>query len=169
MIAGACVAFAVVNGLVWWQKREARQNGAFALLAAGAALLTLIELELLASTTIEHYAQWLGHYLLATSLMFVAIMLVCRYHVGAGRDLLGWIAVLLRALMVIVSESGDYQRLYFEVTRLEIGELLGQSVIVVRQDDPPSGRGWLDRWLEGRVTMRVDVTHTEFEGVVEVR
>jgi hypothetical protein len=26
MIAGACVAFAVVNGLVWWQKREARQN-----------------------------------------------------------------------------------------------------------------------------------------------
>ena len=87
MIAGACVAFAVVNGLVWWQKREARQNGAFALLAAGAALLTLIELELLASTTIERYAQWLGHYLLATSLMFVAIMLVCRYHVGAGRDI----------------------------------------------------------------------------------
>ena len=50
-----------------------------------------------------------------------------------------------------------------------IGKLLGQSVIVVRQDDAPSGRGWLDRWLEGRVTMRVDVTHTEFEGVVEVR
>jgi PAS domain S-box-containing protein len=137
MIAGACVAFAVVNGLVWWQKREARQNGAFALLAAGAALLTLIELELLASTTIEHYAQWLGHYLLATSLMFVAIMLVCRYHVGAGRDLLGWLAVLLRALMVIVSESGDYQRLYFEVTRLEIGELLGQSVAVVSTKPGP--------------------------------
>ena len=50
-----------------------------------------------------------------------------------------------------------------------IGKLLGQAVIVVRQDDPPSGRGWFDRWLEGRVTMRVDVTHTEFEGVVEVR
>ena len=50
-----------------------------------------------------------------------------------------------------------------------IGKLLGQAVIVVRQDAPPSGRGWFDRWLEGRVTMRVDVTHTEFEGVVEVR
>ncbi len=51
----------------------------------------------------------------------------------------------------------------------EIGKRLAKSVIVTQQDDAPSGRGWLDRWLEGRVTMRVDVTHPEFEGVVEVR
>ena len=51
----------------------------------------------------------------------------------------------------------------------EIGKRLAKAVIVTQQDDAPSGRGWLDRWLEGRVTMRVDVTHTEFEGVVEVR
>ena len=51
----------------------------------------------------------------------------------------------------------------------EIGKRLAKSVIVTQQDDAPSGRGWLDRWLGGRVTMRVDVTHPEFEGVVEVR
>ena len=50
-----------------------------------------------------------------------------------------------------------------------IGKRLAKAVIVTQQDDAPSGRGWLDRWLEGRVTMRVDVTHPECEGVVEVR
>ena len=130
MVGSGCLTLAIVQGLVWWRRREARAHGMFALSALGTALLAGTELWMM-------YAPTPGEFGLALRWLFAAAWLVSVSIVGfvwlflrAGRPWLAWTVVGARTLVLILNFALPPNLGYREITGVERIPFLGEPVSI---------------------------------------
>lgn len=131
IVAGACSTLGLVHGLVWWRRRDAILNGTFALVALSAAALSLVEQRLLHSTAVDEYLFWLHIYLVPVLLLLVALTLFTRQYLSTARHWIGWTAVGLRILHLILLQFSATTDAYIKVSAIESREFFGQTLAVV--------------------------------------
>ena len=132
MVAAACLTLAAIHAQVWLQRRAARANAAFALLAASVAAIAYVELRMLHATTIDAYGRWLWWYQLPLWSGVLAVVWFARLYLRAGRAWLGWSAVGLRTLALAINFGASPSIHFRRITALERVPLLGDSMTAVQ-------------------------------------
>jgi hypothetical protein len=102
-IAAACLTLAAIHGHVWLRRRDAGGNGAFAVLALSVAAIAFIELRLFQARSTAEYGRWLWCYQVPIWSGIVAIVVFVRQYLRAGSALLGWAAIGLRSMALLIS------------------------------------------------------------------
>ncbi len=103
MNAGACFVLAAVYFVVWCNQRDSWPHLLFACSAVAAAVMALIELAMLHSTTVDEYAalvRWIHVPVWLLTLSFVAFV---RLYLRAGRAWLAWSIYGLRTVVLIIN------------------------------------------------------------------
>jgi len=130
MFAATCLTLAVVQGLVWWRRRQVRAHALFALAAVGTALLAWTELWMMhAETPVEigHRLRWFYAAAWLASISLVGFM---RQYLRAGRRWLAWAVYGARTLTLIINFALPLNLGYRTITGVRKIPFLGQSVSV---------------------------------------
>jgi len=130
MVASACLTLAVVQGLVWWRRREALGHALFALSAVGTALLAGTELWVMRSETPGELGRALRWLFAAAWLVSVALVGFARFHLRAGRPWLAWTAVGARTVVLILNFALPPNLAYRAITGVRRIPFLGESASV---------------------------------------
>lgn len=128
MISAACLTLAVVHGLVWWFDRRKRDRLAFAVLTLANAAMALVEIPMMKSSAPDHFATALRWQHVPVLVIFVAAVCFVRLHLQAGRAWLGWLAVGMRAVSLVLDFTVGQNLNYMEVTAMREARFLGDSV-----------------------------------------
>ena len=128
VIAAACLTLAAIHAHVWLRERSVTANGAFALLAASVAALAFIELQMVRATDPAEFGRWLWWYHVPVWTGLVAAVFFVRLHLGAGRAWLGWTAIGLRTVALVINLLSSPNINYRELTGLEHVPVLGESL-----------------------------------------
>jgi len=128
VIAAACLTLSAIHAHVWLRERSVTANGAFALLAASVASLAFIELQMVRATDPAEFGRWLWWYHLPVWTGLVATVFFVRLHLGAGRAWLGWTAIGLRSVALVINFLSSPNINYRELTGLEHVPVLGDSL-----------------------------------------
>jgi PAS domain S-box-containing protein len=128
VIAAACLTLAAIHAHVWLRERSVTANGAFAVLAASVAALAFIELQMVRATDPAEFGRWLWWYHVPVWTGLVAAVFFVRLHLGAGRAWLGWTAIGLRSVALVINLFSSPNINYLELTGLEHVPVLGESL-----------------------------------------
>jgi two-component system, LuxR family, sensor kinase FixL len=128
VIAAACLTLAAIHAHVWLRERSVTANGAFAVLAASVAALAFIELQMVRATDPAEFGRWLWWYHVPVWTGLVAAVFFVRLHLGAGRAWLGWTAIGLRSVALVINLFSSPNINYRELTGLEHVPALGESL-----------------------------------------
>jgi PAS domain S-box-containing protein len=128
VIAAACLTLAAIHAHVWLRERSVTANGAFALLAASVAALAFIELQMVRASDPATFGRWLWWYHLPVWTGLVAAVFFVRLHLGAGRAWLGWTAIGLRSVALVINFLSSPNINYLELTGLEHVAVLGERL-----------------------------------------
>lgn len=139
-IASACLTLAAIHGHVWLRQRSLSANAALAVLAASVAGMALVELQMFRSQSTQDYGRWLWWYHFPVWSGVVAIVFFVRLHLRAGRSWLGWTAIGLRSLALIVNFFSSPNINFREITSLERVTMLGDVMTVGKGVTSPWGR-----------------------------
>ena len=128
VIAAACMTLAAIHAHVWMRERRVTANGVFALLAASVALMAFVELQMVRAADPAGFGRWLWWYHLPVWTAFVAVVYFVRLHLGSGRAWLGWMAIGLRTLSLLINFFSTPNLNFRELTGLGYVTLLGESL-----------------------------------------
>jgi two-component system sensor kinase FixL len=103
IITTACLTLAVVHAHVWFRNRRAVANAAFAVLVVSVAAMGYVELRMIRATTVAEYGRWIWHLQLPVWMALVAMVWFVRHYLHAGRPWLGWTAIALRTVALVVN------------------------------------------------------------------
>ncbi len=131
-IAAACLTLAAIHTHVWLRRRDAGGHGAFAVLALSVAAMGFIELGLFQAATTHGYGRWLWWYQVPIWSGIVSIVVFVRQYLGAGSALLGWAAIGLRSVALLISLFSSPSINFRALTALDKLPLLGDQVSVVQ-------------------------------------
>jgi len=132
VIASACLTLAAIHAHVWLRYREAGANAAFAVLAASIAGMGYVELRMAHADTIDEFGRMLWWYHVPIWAGLVSAVLFVQRFLRAGRAWLGWTAIGLRTLALVVNAFATPSINYREITSLEKINLLGDPLSVVQ-------------------------------------
>src|SRR5258707_6388426 len=96
MIPSACLTLALVHGLVWWRRREARANLLFALTAVATAVFAGCELWMMRADTPAAFGMVLRWAHVPVWVLIVSLVGFVRLYLRAGRLWLAWAGCGLR-------------------------------------------------------------------------
>jgi signal transduction histidine kinase len=130
MVAAACLTLAIVQGLVWWRRREAWAHALFALSAVGTALLAGTELWTMHTETPDAIGRSLRWYFAAAWLISVALVGFVRRYLRAGRRWLAWTVYGARTLALILNFALPPNLGYRSITDVRRIPFLGEPVSV---------------------------------------
>jgi signal transduction histidine kinase len=130
MVISACLTLAVVQGLVWWRRRDALAHALFALSALGTALLAGTELWMMSAETPGEFGRALRWLFAAAWLVTVSLVGFVRLYLRAGRPWLAWTAIAARTLAVILNFAFPPNLGYRAITGVRRIPFLGESVSV---------------------------------------
>jgi signal transduction histidine kinase len=130
MVASACLTLAIVQGLVWWRRREALAHALFGLSALGTALLAGTELWAMHARTPDELGHALRWFFAAAWLVSVPLVGFVLLFLKAGRPWLAWTVVGARTLALIVNLVFSPNLGYREITGVERVSFLGEPVSV---------------------------------------
>jgi PAS domain S-box-containing protein len=128
VIAAACLTLSAIHAHVWLRERSVTANGVFALLAAGVAAMAFVELQMVRATDPAAFGRWLWWYHLPVWTSLVAVVFFVRLHLGAGRAWLGWTAIGLRTVALVINFFSTPNINYRELTGLEHVAVLGETL-----------------------------------------
>jgi PAS domain S-box-containing protein len=131
-IAAACLTLAAIHGHVWLRRRDAAGNGAFAVLALSVAAIAFIELGLFQAGSTLEYGRWLWWYQVPIWSGIVAIVAFVRRYLRAGSALLGWAAIGVRSVALLISLFSSPSIHFRALTALDKLPFLGDQVSVVQ-------------------------------------
>jgi PAS domain S-box-containing protein len=131
-IAAACCTLAAIHTHVWYRQPAARGNAAFAGLAASVAALAFVELKMFHAASIPDFGRALWWYHVPVWSAVVALVGFVRLHLGAGSVWLGWGAIGLRTLGLLLNFASPVNINFREITALEPLPFLGDTVAVAR-------------------------------------
>ena len=130
MIAAACLTLVVVHGLVWWWRREARANAAFALTAVATTLLAAGELWMMRAGTPEEFAM-AGRWMQVAAWVFIVVLVgFVRLYLRAGRWWLAGAVCGVRTLSLLLNFVTGVNLNYREITAVRRIPFLGEPVSV---------------------------------------
>jgi len=130
MVASACLTLAIVQGLVWWRRREALANAMFAVAAFGTALFAGTELWMMYARTPGELGQALRWYFASAWLVSIAIVGFVRLFLRAGRPWLAWTVCGARTLALILNFALPPNLGYRSITGVRRIPFLGEPVSV---------------------------------------
>lgn len=136
-MASMCVTLALVHGLVWLRHRRSTGNAAFALMALGVAGMGYVEVRMMLAPTTEEFGRFLWWYQIPVWTAFVALVGFVRYYLRAGRAWLGWTAVGLRTLALLVNFFATPSIQFREITSLDFVTVLGTPLAIARGTPNP--------------------------------
>jgi signal transduction histidine kinase len=128
MVASSSLTLAVVQGLVWWRRREERAHALFALAAVGTALLAGTELWMMHAGTPDEIARALRWFFAAAWLVSVSIVAFVRHYLRAGRPWLAWAVYGARTLALIINFALPPNLGYRAITDVRRIQFLGEPV-----------------------------------------
>ncbi|MCC7326446.1 MAG: PAS domain S-box protein [Burkholderiales bacterium] len=131
-ITTACLTLAVVHAHVWFRNRRAVANAAFAVLAVSVAALGYTELRIVRATTVAEYGRWIWHLQLPVWSALVAIVWFVRHYLHAGRPWLGWTAIALRTVALVVNAFSSSGIIFLEIVSVEPVTILGEPFAVAQ-------------------------------------
>jgi PAS domain S-box-containing protein len=126
VVASACFTLAGIHAHVWLREPAGRANAAFALLAASVGVMAFIELQMLRSETPAQLGRllWWNH--IPIWLAFVSVVAFVRLHLGAGRAWLGWTAIGLRTVALVINFFSTPNINYSEIVELQRVTVFGE-------------------------------------------
>ena len=130
IVASACLTLAAIHAHVWIRQRHAVGNAAFALLAASVAGMGYVEVRMLHAPTIGEFGAALWWYQIPVWTALVALVCFVRLYLRAGRAWLGWSAIGLRTLALVVNFFSSPAINFREITSLRKITVFGDSVSV---------------------------------------
>ena len=129
MIASACLVLALVHVLVWWQRREARDNLLFALTAVATAAFAG-ELWMMRAQTPEAFGIAMRWTHVPARVLILSLVGFVRLYLRARRLWLAWMVCGLRTLSLILNFVCTPNLNYREITGLLHVSFLGETVAV---------------------------------------
>ena len=130
MIASACLTLALVHVLVWWRRRDARDNLLFALSAVATAAFAGCELWMMRAETPEAFGMAMRWTHVPAWVLIVSLVGFVRLYLRAGRLWLAWTVCGLRTLSLILNFVFTPNLNYREITGLLHVSFLGETVAV---------------------------------------
>ena len=103
MNAGACFVLAAVYFVVWCNQRSSWPHLFFSMSAVAAAVMALIELAMLYSTTVDEYSALIRLIHVPVWVLILSFVAFVRLYLHAGRRWLAWSIYGLRTLVLIVN------------------------------------------------------------------
>ena len=128
VVASSCLTLAAIHAHVWLRERSVGANGAFAVLAFSVASLALIELQMVRATTTAEFGRWLWWYHLPIWSALVSVVFFLRFHLGTGRAWLGWTAIGMRSVALLLNFVSSPNLNYRDITGLDRIVLLGEPL-----------------------------------------
>jgi two-component system sensor kinase FixL len=137
VIASACLTLAAVHGHVWLRERSLAANAAFAALAASVAAMAYFELRMFQSESTAEYGRMLWWYHLPVWSGLVSMVFFVRLYLRTGRAWLGWTAIGLRTVALLVNFVSSPNINFHEITSLERIRLLGADLAIPKGETNP--------------------------------
>jgi two-component system sensor kinase FixL len=132
MLASVSLTFALLHLFIWSKGLQPWSNLSFSV-AAAAAVITIMELMVMRTTSIEHMAMLLRWVQLPVFVLCVAIFCFVRCYFDAGRSWLAWMGIGLRVLALILSFTTGQNLFFKEITTLKQVEIIGGETISIAQ------------------------------------
>ncbi|MFO1311087.1 MAG: ATP-binding protein [Burkholderiales bacterium] len=131
-MAAMCVTLAFVHGFVWLRQRHAAGNAAFTVLAISVAGMGYAEVRMMLAASPAEFGRFLWWYHLPVWSGLVAVVCIVRFYLRAGRAWLGWSAVALRTLALILNFFSTPSLQFREITSLDIVTVFGTPLAIAR-------------------------------------
>jgi len=125
MSAAVCLTLAAVHALVWLRARDARSNLLFAIAAIAAAVLAILEVNLMHAQSPLAYAEMLRWMHVSAAVLVIALVWFLRFFLNAGRHWLAWTITGLRVLVLVPNFLFYPNATFAEVVNLRHVEFLG--------------------------------------------
>jgi PAS domain S-box-containing protein len=125
-IASACFTLSAIHAHVWSRERDVSANAAFAVLAASVGVMAFVELQMLRAPTPEEFGRllWWNH--IPIWFGVVSVVAFVRLHLRAGRAWLGWTAIGLRTLALVINLFSTPNINYSEIAALRHVTVFGE-------------------------------------------
>lgn len=128
VIASACFTLAAIHAHVWFRERSVGANGAFAVLAASVGVMAFVELQMVHAQTPADFGRMLWWNHIPIWFGFVSVVAFVRLHLRAGRAWLGWTAIGLRTLALVINFFSAPNINYSEIVALQQVTVLGETL-----------------------------------------
>ena len=129
-MAGACIALAVLQLLVWFNSRDSWPYLLFAITALAGAGTALLELALMQSQSPSQYGALLRLYHVPIFVIVVGLVWFIRSYLKAGRLWLAWLITGIRVLILILNFSMEPNLNFTEITSLQSFSFMDETVVV---------------------------------------
>lgn len=137
MVSAVFLTLAVIQGLTWLRARDAWENLLFALAAAAAAVLAVLELKLVHASSPALYGEILRWMHVAAGVLMVAVAWFIHRYLGGRRTWLAWSVTALRVAILIPNFLVYPNATFSEITQLNQIQFLGETFSVpVGQENP---------------------------------
>ncbi|MES2659090.1 MAG: ATP-binding protein [Verrucomicrobiota bacterium] len=130
MVGASCLTLALVHGMIWWQRREARANLLFALFAVATALQAAGEMWIMRTGTPEEYGTAMRWTHVSAWMMVIFVVGFVRLYQRAGRPWLAWTVFGMRTLSLLLNFTTGVNLNYREITAVRSISFLGEPVSV---------------------------------------
>lgn len=139
VIASMCVTLAVIHVHVWLRQRKALGNAAFAVLALSVVGMGYCEMRMLHAQTTQEFARFLWWYQVPVWSGLVASIVFVRVYLHAGPAWLGWAAIGLRTLALMLN--------FFMTPSIQFREITALDSVTVYGDTLRIAQGAPNPWL----------------------
>jgi PAS domain S-box-containing protein len=138
MIASACLTLAMIHFVTWCygSGRTAWASLAFAVTALAVAGMAAAEFMIMRARTPEQIGTAMRWANVPVLVIIVGLIWFVRLSFGTGRAWLGWLAVGMRCMALILNFTSGTSVIHRQVTRVAQIELLGERVSVVAEAVP---------------------------------
>lgn len=125
--ATICLTFAVLYITVWLRQRNTWENLLFAVAAAAAAVIAILELNLLHAPTPAAYGETLRWMHVSAAVLSVSLVWFLHVYLKAGRRLLAWIYTGLRILIQVPNFLFYPNATFSKITSIQHVIFMGES------------------------------------------
>ena len=126
MCAAVCLTLASLYAIVWIRRRSTWDNLLFAVAAAAAAVLAILELNLMRSPTSAAYGEILRWMHASVAVLVIAVVWFVHFYLQAGRLWLAWLITALRALVLVPNFLLYPNATFAEISGLQHVMFLGE-------------------------------------------
>ena len=137
MSAAVCLTLAAMHGLVWLRARDAWANLLFTIAAVAAAVIAMLELNLIHAKTPEAYGELLRWIHVPAGILMVALVWFIYFYLQAGRRWLAWTITGLRMLILLPNFLNYPNATFAEITGLRTEVFFGEIFSVPIGEENP--------------------------------
>jgi len=128
--AGTCLTLAGLYAIVWLRQRKDWENLLFTVAAVAAAVLAILEVNLMRAPTPAAYGEILRWMHVSVAVLIVAVVWFIRFYLQAGRLWLAWFITGLRTLVLVPNFLFYPNATFAEISSLQYVMFMGETFSV---------------------------------------